>query len=162
MEKGDNIWRRKIDFFRGEQQRERKWGNIFGDQKYVIAVEKIDSRGKRYLEKVSRKGKGGSFAKGRSIRMIICKRPAYLDDHLQEASPPKRSFARGWWIWIIICKRSSHPDDHLQNADPSRMIICERLVHHNDHLQEVSQSGWSFARGRSILMIICKTPVIII
>ena len=48
-------------------------------------------------EKNNREGKGGSFARGRSIQMIICKRlvdpydhlqePVHLDDHLQEAGP---------------------------------------------------------------------------
>ena len=36
------------------------------------------------------------------------------------------------------------------------MIICKRLIVPDDHLREVGQSGWSFARGQSILMIFCK------
>ena len=34
-------------------------------------------------------GKGGSFASGWSIRIIICKRTVYLDNHLQEAGPTR-------------------------------------------------------------------------
>ena len=40
----------------------------------------------------------GSFTRGQFIQMIVCKRPVYPDDHLQEAHPP---------------------DDHLQEASPS-------------------------------------------
>ena len=32
-------------------------------------------------------GKGGSFARGQSIWMIICKVLVNLDDHFQEAGP---------------------------------------------------------------------------
>ena len=31
-----------------------------------------------------------------ALRMIICKRPAPPDDHLQMAGPSKWSFVRGW------------------------------------------------------------------
>ena len=79
-----------------------------------------------------------SFARGWSIRMIICKRPPHPDNHLQEACPSGWSVARGLSI---------------------RMIICKRMVHPYDHLQEACPSGWSFARGRSIQMIICKWSV---
>ena len=41
MEKGEYIWSR------GKQKQEKKMRNIFGDQNYVIAVEKINGRGKR-------------------------------------------------------------------------------------------------------------------
>ena len=56
---------------------------------------------------------GWSFARGRSLGMNICKRPASPDDHLQEASPSRWSFPIGWTLWIIICKRPVPPDDHL-------------------------------------------------
>ena len=96
VEKEDYIWRRKIYFFRGEQNLERKMRNIFGDRKQVFfAGERINSRGKgcifghgKYVfveEKNNREGKGGSVARGRSIQMIICKRLVNPDDHLQEA-----------------------------------------------------------------------------
>ena len=39
IEKKDYIWRRKIYFFRGEQNRERKMRNLFGDGNYVFAGE---------------------------------------------------------------------------------------------------------------------------
>ena len=48
---------------------------------------------------------------------------------------------------MIFCKRPVNPDDHLQD-----------LVQPDDHLQEASPSRWSFARGRSLQMIICKRP----
>ena len=70
--------------------------------------------------------------------MIIFRRPAHPDDHLQEDGPSGWSFARGQSFWMIICKRPVHPDDHLKETSPS---------------------GWSFAIGRSIWMIICKRPV---
>ena len=69
---------------------------------------------------------GWSFARGRSLRMIICKRPVLLHNHLQEAGPPEWSFARG---------------------QPLRMIICKRQAPLNGHLQEAGPSGLSFARG---------------
>ena len=68
--------------------------NIFGDGKYVFAEEKINSRdiggifgeGKYVFfaeEKNNREGKeGGSFARARSIQMIICKRLVDPDEHL--------------------------------------------------------------------------------
>ena len=49
--------------------------------------------------------------------------------------------ARGWSIHKIICKRTVPPDDHLQKAVPSR---------------------WSFARGRSIQMIIVVSVSIVV
>ena len=54
-----------------------------------------------------------------ALRMIICKRPALPDDHLQEAGPSGSSFARGRSLRIIIYKRPTTPDDHLQEAGPS-------------------------------------------
>ena len=38
---------------------------------------------------------GRSFARGRPLRMIICKRPVPPDDYLERASPSEWSFARG-------------------------------------------------------------------
>ena len=46
-------------------------------------------------------------------RILHKKRPAPLDDHLQEASPSGWSFARGRPHWVIICKRPVPPDDNL-------------------------------------------------
>ena len=43
-------------------------------------------------------------ARGQSIQMIICKRPAHPDNHLKEAGPFVWSFARGQSILMIICK----------------------------------------------------------
>ena len=95
MEKEYYIWRENI-FFRGEQKQERKMRNRFGDGNYVflqgrrlIVEEKDVYLEKGYMffseEKNNREGKGRSVARGRSIRMIICKRPVHPDDHLQEA-----------------------------------------------------------------------------
>ena len=38
------------------------------------------------------------------------------------------------------------------------MIIFKRLVPPEDHLQETRSSGWSFARGWILRIIICKRP----
>ena len=85
-----------------------------------------------------------SFARGRILQMIICKRPVPPDDHLQIARPSGWSFARGRILRMIICKRPVPPDDHLQEARSSgwlfarrripRMIICKRPVHRDNHL----------------------------
>ena len=64
------------------------------------------------------RGHQWSFGKGRPL-MIIFKRPAPQDDHMQEAGPSGGSFARGQPLWMIICKRSGPLDDDLQKADPS-------------------------------------------
>ena len=61
-----------------------------------------------------------SFARGRPLRMTICKRPVPPDDHLQEAGPFEWSFARVRPLPMIIWMRSAHPDDNLQKAGPSR------------------------------------------
>ena len=148
--------------FRWEQTRERKLRNEFGDGKYMFAGEKICSRGKgrKHLEKQNMlfaeeknnwEGKGGSFTRGQSIRMIFCKRLVHLDDHLQdlvnpddhlkEAGRSRRSFARGWSIQMIICKRLVDPNDHLQEACQSGLFICKRPVDPDDHLQEDGPSG---------------------
>ena len=110
---------------------------------------------------------GRSFANGRSLQMINCKRPDPPDDQLQEASLSWWSFARGRFFLMIICKRPVYPDDHLQEASPSRwsfargrsirMIIWKRPVHPDDHLQEAGPTGWSFARGWSIIAL-CVFP----
>ena len=63
-----------------------------------FAGEKINSKGKgrKYLEKENvffaeeknnREGKAGSFARGWSIWMIICRGAVHPDDHLQGAGP---------------------------------------------------------------------------
>ena len=90
---------------------------------------------------VERKKSRWSFAKGRPIWMIICKRPAHPE---------------------IICKRPAHPDDHLQKPGPSgwsfaqgrliRMIICKRPANLNDQLQKAGWSGWSHDSHCNILM----------
>ena len=49
-----------------------------------------------------------------ALQMIICKRPAPPDDHLQEAGPSRSSFARGWPLHIIICNR---PAPHFDNQE---------------------------------------------
>ena len=49
--------------------------------------------------------------------MIICKRLAPPDDHLQEAGPSRLSFAKGWPPRVIICRRLAPPCD-----------ICQRPV----------------------------------
>ena len=38
------------------------------------------------------------------------------------------------------------------------MIICKRPVPLDDHLQEAGPYEWSIARGRSLQMMICKSP----
>ena len=48
------------------------------------------------------------FTRGQPLRMIICKRPVPLNDHLKEAFP-----SRGRPIRMIISKISAPPDDHL-------------------------------------------------
>ena len=86
-----------------------------------------------------------SFASGRSLQVIISKRPVPSGDDLQEAGPSEWPFARGRSLRMIICKRPS-----------ILMIICKRPVHPGDHLQEAGPSGWSLARGQSIRMTICN------
>ena len=76
-----------------------------------------------YLQEVE--SSGWSFARGRILWMIICKRPDPPNDHLQEARSSRWSFARGRILRMIICKRPNPPDDHLKVA---------------------RSSGWSFAR----------------
>ena len=98
-----------------------------------------------------------SFAKGRQIWMINCKRPAHPDDHLRKASQSRWSFAKGQPMGMIICKRLAHPDDHLQRACPCgwsiakdwpiRMITCKRPALPDDHLQRAGPSRWSIAKG---------------
>ena len=71
-------------------------------------------------------------------RMMICKRLAPPDDHLQEAGHSKWSFARSWFFSMIICKRPAPRDDYLQEA---------------------GLTEWWFAKGRPLWMIICKKLV---
>ena len=54
-----------------------------------------------------------------ALGMIICKRLAPPDDHLQEGSSSGSSFARGRPRRMIICKRAVPPDHHLQEASPA-------------------------------------------
>ena len=102
------------------------------------------------------------------LRMIICKRPGPLDDHLQVVRSSGWSFASGLYLHMIICKWLDLLDDHLQEAGSSRwsfargrilwMIICKRPDPPDDHLQEAGSSRWSFASCRILRMIICKRP----
>ena len=104
------------------------------------------------------------WSRGRSLRMIICKRPVPSYYHLQEVGPFGLSFVRGPSIQMIICKRPVPWDDHLQEAGPFewpfaggrslQMIICKRLVPLDDHLQVAGPSGSSLARGWSLRMIV--------
>ena len=55
-----------------------------------------------------------------ALWMIICKRLAPTDDHLQVADHSGWWFARGWSLWMIICKRLVHLNDHLQEAGRSK------------------------------------------
>ena len=89
-------------------------------------------------------------------RMIICKRPILLNDHLQEAGPSRWSFAIGQSLQMIICKRPVPLDDHLQEAGPSRwsfargrplrMFSCKGLIPPDDQLQGAGPYRWSFSR----------------
>ena len=64
---------------------------IFGDREYIYAEETKNEDGKvgKYLEKCiiySLEGVTGCW-RGWFLQMIICKRSAPPDDHLQEAGP---------------------------------------------------------------------------
>ena len=76
-----------------------------------------------------------SFARGRFLRIIICKSPAPPDHHLQEAVPSGSSFARGRAL---------------------RMTICKRPVPRDHHLQEAGPLGSSFARGLPLILTTTK------
>ena len=84
MEKEDYIWRRKTYFFRREQNRERKMRNKFGNAKGGKRGKCLEKKNMFFFaeENNNGEGKGGSFARGQSIQMIICKGPVYPDDHL--------------------------------------------------------------------------------
>ena len=88
---------------------------------------------------------GSSFAKGRPLRMTICKRLVPLDDHFQESGPSGWSLARG----------RPTPDDHLQEAGPLRMTICKRLFPPDHHLQE---AGPHFDNHEKGLKMHCWDP----
>jgi len=98
MKKGDYIWRRKIYFFQrrakpGKKTEEYVWGKkCFLKGRRITAEEKEENIWRTKIcffakEKNNGEGKGGSFARGQSIQMIICKRPVDRDDHLQEVVP---------------------------------------------------------------------------
>ena len=81
-----------------------------------------------------------------ALRIIICKRPAPPDDHLQDAGTSGSSFAWG----------RPPLDDLFQVASPSgssfacrhlRMTICKMLVPPYHHLQETSPSFWQQRKG---------------
>ena len=59
-------------------------------------------------EKNNREGKRGSFARGWSIWMIICKSQSIL-----------MIICQRWLIQTIICKRPVDANDYLQEAGPS-------------------------------------------
>ena len=79
----------------------------------------------------------------RFLRMIICKRPAHPDDHLQMVNPSGWSFARGLSLRMIICKGPVPSDDRFKRPAPP-----------DDHMQEAGPSGSSFAGGWSLWMIL--------
>ena len=64
------------------------------------------------------------FARGWLLRMMVCKRPVPLNDHLKEARPSRWLFARGSPIPMIICKMLAPPDDHLHLLF---VIVCRCL-----------------------------------
>lgn len=82
---------------------------------------------------------GWSFAKGRRIRMIICKWSTPPDDHLQEACPFGWSFARGLSLRMIVSR-----------GRPLQMIICKRPAPPVHHLQEAGPFGWYFDPFRKL------------
>ena len=118
----------------------------------LVEVTRVTWETDDHLQKAS--PSGWSFARGQSLRMIICNRPVLLDDRLQEAYPTQWLCARRGWS--------------LQEAGPSwwsfarsrplSMIICKRSAPLDDYLQGASPSRWSFARGLSLWIIICKRP----
>ena len=95
---------------------------------------------------------GWSLIRGRSLQVIICKRPVHPDDHLWEAGPSRWSFARSRSIGMAICTKPLPPDDHLQEAGPSEWPIA-RGRSLDDHLEEAGSSYWSIAEGPSIRVI---------
>ena len=66
-----------------------------------------------------------SFARGWSIRMIICKRLVSPDDYLQEARSSGWLLARGQSIRMIICERPVHANDHLQQQQQQQQQLFE-------------------------------------
>ena len=62
---------------------------------------------------------GWSFARSRSLQIIICKWLAPLNDNLQEAGTSGSPFARGRPLRMTIWKRTVPLDHHLQEAGPS-------------------------------------------
>ena len=96
------LWTTAISLNRNDH---REWNNLFFST-YVVIIQLRLRNGALILE-YDRKGtkpdqvnslnllfEFPSFARGRPLWMIICKRPASLDDHLQEAGPSGWSFAR--------------------------------------------------------------------
>ena len=83
---------------------------------------------------------GWSFARGRPLWMIICKRLVPQDDHLQEAG-------HSWWSF------AEPSPSEFARCGPLHMMICKRLVPPDDHLQEAGPSRWSFAKGWPLRMI---------
>ena len=97
-----------------------------------------------------------SFSRGRSLQMIICKRPVPSDDHFQEAELFGWSFSTGRSLGMISCEGPVPSDDHvLLKRRSFWIIICKRPFPSDDHLQEASPFGQLFARSWSLQMIIC-------
>ena len=71
--------------------------------------------------------------------MIICKRPAPPDDHLQEACPP----------WMIIFKSLAPPDDQQQQQQ-MQMIIRRDQSLANDHSEGPASCKWSSPRSKAV------------
>ena len=94
---------KKISFFAGQKINNRGKGGKYLEKENMYFAEEKNNGG----------GKGGTFAKGWSIRIIICKRLADpdiickrtvdLNDHLQGAGPSEVSLANGWSTRMIIC-----------------------------------------------------------
>ena len=151
--------------------------NSANQEHWSLKTLQIISTAGEYLEtranccRKVREIKSGSWERWfgrRGWRMIICKRPGPLHDHMQVARSSVWSFAKGEILWMIICKRPEPPDDHLPEAGSSgwsfasslslQMFNCKGLDPPEDHLQEAGSSRWSFARGQIRRMIICKRP----
>ena len=94
---------------------------------------------------VERTKSGRLFAKGQAIQMIICKRPALSDYHLQKAVPSVWSFAKGQPIQMIICKRKQQQQQH----DIWSILFCPL------QLVDLSKPIWSvFEKAENIIHIV--------
>ena len=73
---------------------------------------------------------GWSYASGRILWMIICKRPDPLDDHSQEAGLTEWSFIRGWILWMIICNPKAKMKIFREKLQVSPHWTCNFIVQH--------------------------------